>query len=286
MDSMSPDGYVFSADTMVDEPMSTPYGSRELSQSVPSLNPSFPLAQHPNHQNRTVIGNPLYPSTIPVPSLSAQTALLHHQQHTDPYKTPPANASPPFYFADMPSTSSTSSTPTAEYPTLSSRIPFSSLHNNQQSPSNPGSLSFEDLLSIYYPDQPPAQQQQYNRQQRGSSPLSTATQQSDSYDSTGLPNLQAMHLSSSGNIPPLPSPSADEELDVAAAGSHDNKLTDVAAPERINTSATNTSSSENSSSIAKTRNNNNSKPSSVSMLHQQKMSQNKTKCTNCGTTTT
>ncbi|KAI9266778.1 hypothetical protein BDA99DRAFT_33382 [Phascolomyces articulosus] len=293
-------GYVFTADAMVEAPMSSPYGSRELSQSVPSLNPSFPFTQHPNHHNRTVIGNPLYQSLttttpIPGPSLSAQTALLHHQQQIDPYrKSPPANASPPFYFADMTSPSSTVSTPTTENPTPVSSLSLQQHHpptNHSTPPSfNPGSLSFEDLLSIYYPDQSPStqQQQQSNRQQRGSSPLSTTTQQSDPYDSTGLLDLQSMHLTS-GNAPP--SSSIDEYPEPAttttAGGSSD--ITTTTTPTTI---AQGSAPAEKSNSTFTSNNNNNNTQSSTtpptggSMLHQQKMTQNKTKCTNCGTTTT
>lgn len=211
--------------------------TRELSHSVPASHPSFPFADHPNRQNRTVLENPLH-HNVPGFNIQANEYGVFRSLHANP------SLSPSFYFSNVASPSSVISTPTGENPPY--QLPLSTTLN-------PGSLSFEGLLAMYYPMQQPA------------SPNSIAsTGRNDPYDPSGLLSLQGINLS--GNTP---SPSASTPPSVNTEAPTD----DIAQVASVSTSQ---------QPLTRQEQQDKSSPA----MQQQRASPSKTKCTNCGTSTT
>lgn len=255
---------------------------RELSQSVPGHYSPFD-SSFANDQTRlavaaaaaTVVGNSI--GTGSSSSASTQSSLL---QHATPHH-------PPYFVGNAPSPSSVVSTSTA--PENSSSL--SSHHHHHPQPSQyAGSLSFEDLLSTYYP---------------GTSPLPTPQAQiNDPFDPSRMLNFQGIHLSSNSPSPRSqvssapPSVGGVEPEESAAAAT----TAAIGTGERQTPPETTSFSSEQQTSGTKdfkSSSNNASAPAQApeasartggpQQQQQQKItsiSQGKTKCSNCGTSTT
>ncbi|CAO3596192.1 unnamed protein product [Absidia cylindrospora] len=264
------------------------------SHSVPTFHPSaFPNRQH----RTTVLAHPSYESPPVSQHLSASVSTVYGFQ--DSFGLHP-HAAPYYYSSSI--NGSNPVTPMAAESTTSSSSPMST-EGYFTNPTNPGSLSFESLLSMYYTPTTPV-------------PATSSTMNNiGDLDSSYLLNLQAVHLSGDSPSPVSPtelshcvdSSSGDNEqqyqISVAALDLEDEQR--LLANEEMPASATMFQQHQSSppqrpspppvfTPSQNTKKKAAHSPSSPSIL-QQKMSTsvnslsatgNTTQCSNCNTRTT
>ncbi|KAI8089002.1 uncharacterized protein BX664DRAFT_385575 [Halteromyces radiatus] len=163
--------------------------SNMISHSVPTFHPSA----FPNQQHRTVLTyssrtGPLLPTSTELSSSSDIQTYKNHQQ-----------VDPSYYFSSQ-QQQQQQSTATSSKTTFESTISSSSNNDSMANTMNPGNLSFEELLYMYYTPPLP----------------STTTSTSKPDDPSFLLNLQSVHLSGdtpSPSSPPQTPQSIDSSVD-------------------------------------------------------------------------
>ncbi|KAI9318638.1 hypothetical protein BX666DRAFT_1929955 [Dichotomocladium elegans] len=218
-----------------------------MSQSVPSFRPSFPFGQQHNHNRTVMYDSAGFLHHINSPTFQSTTTMTTVPAPA-PAPAPATMASPLFYFTDVASPGSGLSTPSAELPS-----PLGTM-------SNPGGLSFEDLFTMYYPSGSTS-----TASASGSNQLQHAVASSSSpYDPSRLMrNIHISHPSSSYNNTPSPGSTScdDGTSDLPDKASETHAFPATATPPLPSPAA---AVSEPSSPV----------------------SNSKTRCTNCSTTTT
>ncbi|KAI8890693.1 hypothetical protein K501DRAFT_281662 [Backusella circina FSU 941] len=159
-----------------------PYGIQ--SHSVPSTSYFMDGSSGSNVNNNSYEGiSPLqhYPS-------ATASSVLQHQK--DPYQTPSPMENSPFYFGMHPMPDPTIS-PLGLEPHRHSSLP----QENRSFTTNPGGLSFEEILSVYYNNN--------NNSNNNSSSSNTIGQHlMNGPESPGLLNIQSLHLSATDSPSP------------------------------------------------------------------------------------
>lgn len=234
-----------------------------FSQSVPSTS-YFMQTNNPPQRTNITLGdyNISYQPTSPLSTNGTTTPTLLQHSLVNQFQpsSPPIHVNNSFYF------NVNSSLPNSpmEYPSSQDNN-LTHQQDQQALMTNPGSLSFEDILNVYY----------HNNN------TTAAMRSPDSFDNISTPgilNLQSVHLSSNGNSGASASPPS-------ISSTHSVSSSDYQSHEEDDEAET-----VQQSSMKKLGKYKRNKTSGLTRQHQQKPSSSanavKTQCSNCQTTTT